>query len=179
MQPGGDKTPVTGPVYGPMILNQLEYAYMIRFTRLPKTALLAGALAAALALPAHAVDITVTDAWAEVESDGVTVDVFMVISNSGKTMDTLYAANSAIAKSAKIGAISEEEEQKMEAAGQEGTQATALPVMPGERLILSEDGAQIELTDLTGKVNEGDKFDLTLFFENAGPVVVSVEVKDD
>lgn len=132
-----------------------------------------------LASPAYAGAIKVDKALAEVEDDGTTVDVFMNISNTGASQDRLYGVKSKIARVVALTAISEEEEKELEARGLETTEALAYEIEGGQRLVLSEDGAHIELRGLNRELDEGDTFMVTLFFENAGPVRVKVTVMDD
>ena len=129
------------------------------------------------AFPAVASEITVDDAEAFFEADENRFEVFMTITNSGATADTLYAVKSKIAKSSRLNVSSIEREHTLEAKGEEAVQATALPVEPGQPLILSEEGAHIALEDVKTRVEEGETIMVTLFFENAGPIKVKVMVK--
>ncbi len=138
---------------------------------------LAAACAIGLAAPAYAASIQIDDAEAIFEADENTFEVFMTITNSGATADTLYAVKSKIAKSSRLNVSSIEEEHALSAKGEEGVQATALPVEPGQPLILSEEGAHIVLEDVKAQVEEGETIILTLFFENAGPIKVKAMVK--
>ena len=138
---------------------------------------MAAVCAIGLTAPAFAATIQVTDAEAEMETDGSTTDLFMTITNTGSTIDRLYAVRSKVAKVVAMSAISEKEEA-MEAAGKEGTQTLVMEVNPGERLVLHEDGPHIELRDLKKALKDGDSFMVTLFFERAGPVKVEVQVEE-
>ena len=138
---------------------------------------LAAACAIGLAAPAYAASIQIADAEAIFEADENSFEVFMTITNSGATADSLYAVKSKIAKSSRLNVSSIEEEHALAAKGEEAVQATALPVKPGQPLILSEKGAHIVLEDVRTRVAEGETIIVTLFFENAGPIKVKAMVK--
>ncbi len=138
---------------------------------------LAAACAIGLAAPAYAASIQIDDAEAIFEAEANTFEVFMTITNNGATADTLYAVKSKIAKSSRLNFSSMEEEHALEAKGKESVQGTALPVAPGRPLILSDKSAHIMLEDVRTRVTEGETINLTLFFENAGPIKVKAKVK--
>ncbi len=138
---------------------------------------LAAVCAIGLASPAFAASIQIDDAEAIFEADANTFEVFMTITNSGTTTDSLYAAKSKIAKSSRLNVSGIEEEHALAAKGEEAVQATALPVEPGQPLILSDEGAHIVLEGVKTEVEEGETIVLTLFFENAGPIKVKAMVK--
>ncbi len=118
---------------------------MLRSTKSAVAASLRAALfavcAIGLASPAYAASIQIADAEAIFEADENTFEVFMTITNSGATADSLYAVKSKVAKSSRLNVSSIEEEHALEAKGEEAVQATALPVEPGQPLILSDEGA--------------------------------------
>ncbi len=138
---------------------------------------LAAVCAIGLASQTYAATIQIDDAEAIFEADENTFEVFMTITNSGATADTLYAVKSKIAKSSRLNVSSIEEEHALSAKGEEAVQATALPVEPGQPLILSDEGAHIVLEGVKTEVEEGKTITLTLFFENAGPIEVKAIVK--
>ena len=138
---------------------------------------LAAVCAIGLASPAFAATIQIADAEAIFEADENTFEVFMTITNSGATADSLYAVKSKVAKSSRLNVSSIEEEHALEAKGEEAVQATALSVEPGQPLVLSEEGAHIVLEDVKTQVEEGETIVVTLFFENAGPIKVKAMVK--
>lgn len=128
-----------------------------------------------LASPAYAASIQVTHAEAFFEADDNRFEVFMTITNGGATADSLYAVKSKVAKSSRLNVSSIAEEEK----GLENVQTTALSVEPGQPLILSEEGAHIELNDVKTQVEVGGTIMVTLFFENAGPIKVEVMVEEE
>ena len=138
-----------------------------------KTILTGVAMSLAFALPALAGDIEVRDAAAEMmEGETDRGDIFVTITNTGTTMDRLYAVRTPVAKSAKL--ETESEERVVAGAKRE---ATSLAINPGETVMLSEDGAHIELFGLKKPFLDGESFPATLFFEKAGRVTVEVEVE--
>ncbi len=138
---------------------------------------LATVCAIGLVSPAYAASIQIADAEAIFEADGNTFEVFMTITNNGATADSLYAVKSKVAKSSRWNVSSIVEEPALEAKGEEAVQATALPVEPGQPLILSEEGAHIVLEDVKTQFEVGETIMVTLFFENAGPIKVKAMVK--
>jgi copper(I)-binding protein len=123
--------------------------------------------------PALAGPITVVKPWAEMmagEQDRG--DIFFTIVNNGTAPDRLYAVKTPVAKRA----VLETESEAEVLAGVEN-QATALEVKAGERLVLDEDGAHIELFGLSRQLEEGQTFPATLYFEQAGEIRIEVEVE--
>lgn len=134
--------------------------------------------AAALAAPAAAGSIQITDAEAELEHNGTAADVFLNISNTGAAGDRLYAAKTPVAARAVLSSLGENEERQVEVQGKEIPRALAYEVKPGAQFRLHEDGPHISLRDLKKTLGVGETFTLTLFFEMAGPVKVEVTVED-
>ena len=85
---------------------------------------------------------------------------------------------SRIAKSVKAvmkaGKVSEEE-----VLAGKSSETVSLLVKPGETVELTEEGAHIELFDLSRPFEEGETFTATLFFEQAGPVKITVTVGEE
>ena len=149
---------------------------MYSITKTISSALL---LLAASAMPAFAGTITVSHAEAEMEDDGTTADVFMTITNTGSTTDRLYAVKTSAARKVILTSLSEEEEMKLEAHGEKAPRALGYDVTPGKPLVFNEDGAHIEILGLKKAYEPGDRFEVTLFFENAGRVRVMVTVEEE
>jgi len=55
--------------------------------------------------------------------------------------------------------------------------ASALEIPPGGKLELKPGGYHVMLLDLKQPLKAGDKFPLTLTFQNAGSIIVSVDVE--
>ncbi len=134
-----------------------------------------------VAAPAFAAGLQVEKAWAVMEShDGeVGVGVFMTITNSGSRPDRLYAAKSKVAKMVELRVDAHDRSHVLAATEGKG-HATALSfeIGPGETLRLGRDGRHLMLHDIRSPLRAGDSFDLTLFFEEGGPVKVAVPVRN-
>ena len=157
------------------MIQQIRAPFMATFL----AASVAAVCAIGLASPASAASIQIADAEAIFEADENTFEVFMTITNIGATADSLYAVKSNIAKSSRLNVSSIEEEHALEAKGEEAIQATALPVEPGQPLVLSDEGAHIVLEDVKTQVEEGETIVITLFFENAGAIKVKAMVIEE
>lgn len=138
-----------------------------------KRAALAGALIAA-ALPALAQEgaITVTDAYARSSGAAAkTAAAYMTLTNEGSGPDTLVAVEGDIA-------------DRIEIHGTEVTDGVArmrqieggVEIAPGGSVTLETGGTHVMFMGLTGPLEDGAEVDLTLVFENAGEVPVSVPV---
>ena len=140
-----------------------------------KLAALVFALGVIATTPALAGTIEVEDARAEM-MDGKTDrgDIFMKITNGGSSADRLYAVRTKIAKKAAL----ETESEENVLAG-ESSETASLLVKPGETVELTEEGAHIELFDLSKLFEDGESFTATLFFEQAGPVKITVTIGEE
>lgn len=127
------------------------------------------------AAPALADHIKVEDVEAEMmEGQAGRGDIFMRITNTGDQPDRLYAVRTAVASKATLENKSEQEVIE----GQE-ERVTSFLVPPGETLELSEEGAHIELFGLTKQLEAGETFAATLYFEQDGPISVTVTVEEE
>jgi copper(I)-binding protein len=73
--------------------------------------------------------------------------------------------------------VAELHEMSVEAGVMRMRDVAALEVRPGEKLQLKPDGYHVMLSELKQPLKVGDKFPLTLTFQNAGAVEVSVWVE--
>ena len=98
---------------------------------------------------------------------------FLSIENKGKEADKLISVSSPVAKSAEIHTMSMDGNvMKMREVGEiELAPASTVNMIPGN-------GYHIMLIGLTQPLKAGDKFPLTLTFQKAGKVEVSVHVTD-
>lgn len=133
-----------------------------------------------VAAPAFAAGLQVEKAWAVMEShDGeVGVGVFMTITNSGSRPDRLYAAKSKVAKMVELRVDAHDRSHALATAGMGHATALSFEIGPGETLHLGRGGRHLMLHDIRSPLRAGDSFDLTLFFEEGGPVEVTVRVKN-
>lgn len=136
---------------------------------------LAASILVASGLPAFAGTIEVEDARAEMmEGQAERGDIFMKIVNGGSTADRLYAVRTKAAKKASL-----ETESEADVIAGKSSESTSLLIKPGQTVELTEEGAHIELFDLSKPFAEGETFTATLFFERAGPVKVTVTVGEE
>ncbi len=121
--------------------------------------------------PAVAAGIDVTEAWATMTGD--IGSVFMVIENTGAAADRLYAVKSKLGGRTVIHVTRETDTRSSM------QEAVALQVRPGELTELHAHGNHIMLMDLDQPLNDGQVLSLVMYFENAGPVKLDVEVRID
>lgn len=98
--------------------------------------------------------------------------VFVTVENTGTQSDRLIGVSSPVAGGADL------HEMKVDAGVMKMRGVAALEVKPGETLELKPGGYHVMLSELRQPLKLGDKFPLTLRFENAGAVEVSVWVED-
>ena len=98
---------------------------------------------------------------------------YITIENTGKTADKLLALTSPAAKNVELHTMSMDGNvMKMRAVPQ-------LELKPADKIVMQPgSGYHIMLTGLVQPLKAGDKFPLTLTFEKAGKVAISVRVED-
>jgi copper(I)-binding protein len=117
--------------------------------------------------------ITVSDAWARtspmMERAGA---AYMVLQNGGAAEDKLLSVEGDVAQTIEL-----HETKEMN-----GMMAMSpvpnIPVAAGGKTELKPGGLHVMLIGLTRELKAGDKVQLTLNFEKAGKVPVTVEVKE-
>ncbi|MGB7905007.1 MAG: copper chaperone PCu(A)C [Steroidobacteraceae bacterium] len=138
-------------------------------------ALLALALAH-LAAPTDAAEpaphaVKVSGAWARATPPGMTVAAVYLTLAGGSRADRLVSAATPRAAMAQIHVVTE-------AAGMAQMRPTAGVDVPADGIVaLAPQGTHIMLMDLPRPLVAGERFPLTLQFEHAGEVGVSVEVR--
>lgn len=145
-----------------------------------KTLLSATALLAVAAMPAFAGSIEIGDAVAHIEEDaehGNTIEIFMNVTNSGGDMDRIFAVRSKLAGEGRIAGGG----SKLDDHGdhEDHMLATSIDLPAGVTTSLDEDGSHIELADLKRTPHVGDEIKITLFFEQAGRLNVTVTVAEE
>ena len=98
--------------------------------------------------------------------------VYLTIKNKGKTDDTLVSAKTTVSQTAELHNTTQEE-GVMKMRKVDG----GVKIAAGETVKFAPGGYHIMLLDVTEKVAPGAKFPLTLVFEKAGEVEVSVQVE--
>lgn len=137
----------------------------------------AAALLAVAAMPAFAGSIEVSDAVAHVEEDaehGNTIEIFMNVTNSGGDLDRIFAVRSKVAGEGRIAGGGSKADEHGD--HDDHLLASSVDLPAGATTALTEDGSHLELADLKRTPQVGDEIKLTLFFEQAGRVNVTVTV---
>lgn len=140
------------------------------------TAFLAG-ITMSSAVFAHdykAGDLQVGHPWARPTVPGQpSGGAYLSIENTGKTADKLLSVTSPVAKASEIHTMSMEgNTMKMREVG-------TIEVKPSEKIaMVPGNGYHVMLIGLSQPLKAGDKFPMTLTFEKAGKIDVSVYVED-
>lgn len=139
--------------------------------------ILAVAALAVVVPPAHAqapqpAPIHVEGAWARPTPGAAkTGAAYMILVNTGPADDHLVSVTTPVAGNADVHVTTNDNGvMKMRPAG-------VLDVKPGAPTKLQPGGLHVMLTDLKAPLTEGQSFPLTLVFEKAGKVDVSVAVR--
>jgi copper(I)-binding protein len=137
-------------------------------------AVLIAAPPALIAVPARADSsgIKVDQVWARATPGAAkTAAIYLTITNTGTTPDTLEgAASTPAAEHADL------HEEKMANGVMEMRPVKSLTIAPGKSVTLAPNGYHIMLTDLKAPLKEGQSVPLTLTFEHAGTKRVTASV---
>ena len=126
--------------------------------------------ATVLAQQSDGAGIAVEHAWARA-SAGTTGAAYFSISNQAKTPDRVLAVRSPVAEKAAL------HESKMENGVMEMRPLGALTIAPGQSVLLKPGADHVMLMGLKRPLKQGETFPLTLTFEKAGEVLVTVKVE--
>ncbi|UWR42209.1 copper chaperone PCu(A)C [Phaeobacter inhibens] len=138
-----------------------------------KTTFAATFAALSFATAGFAADVTVTDSYARVSSKAAKSGAaFMMIENATDSDDRLIDARSDAAKMVQLHTHKEGENGVMQMLHVE--EGFAIPA--GDTHMLQRGGDHVMLMGLTKSLEHGDAIDLTLVFEKAGEVTVTVPV---
>ena len=147
-------------------------------TTIPKNMLLAAFALAISAAPAvaddvNAGDLVISQAWSRATPGGAKVaGGYLVIENKGTAPDRLLGASADIAGKAEIHEMAMDNGvMKMRPLDK------GLVVDPGKTVKLAPGGNHLMLQELKGPFKQGDKVPVTLQFEKAGKVNVSLDVQ--
>jgi len=127
----------------------------------------------ALAQPALAADkignLVVEKAWARasVARNGA---AYLTVRNDGKAVDKLIGVSAPVAKLAELHTIT------MKEGVMRMTPLKAIEINPGEPTVMRPGGNHVMLLGLKQKLLKGQSFPLTLRFEKAGKLTVTVRV---
>lgn len=155
--------------------------------RRPVTFFLGLAVAGFFVAPAHAGDVTVSNATAHVMEDSVNgrrIEVYMTIDNAGAARDRLYAVRSKLSRNTMLSVVQHASDRASGGghANMTGTatgmhmQTRVLDVPAAATAVLEHGGSHIMLMGPTEMPAVGATFPVTLFFERAGRMSVEVTV---
>ncbi|WP_025036577.1 copper chaperone PCu(A)C [Bradyrhizobium sp. DOA9] len=136
-------------------------------------ALLLGSSAVALADDIKAGDLVISQAWSRATPGGAKVaGGYLTIENKGSAADRLVSVSADIAGKAEIHEMAMDNGvMKMRALDK------GLAIDPGKTVKLAPGGNHLMLQELKGPFKQGDKVPVTLQFEKAGKVAVSLDVQ--
>lgn len=98
--------------------------------------------------------------------------VFLTVENKGAQTDRLLRASSSIAGAVTL------HEMRVDGGVMRMREVAGLDVAPGDALVLKPGGYHVMLSALKHPLKSGDRFPLTLAFEKAGTIEISVWVED-
>ena len=137
---------------------------------------LAAMTAALLAFPAHADDVMVKDPYARaVSPNAKSGAAFMMLHNTGETDDRLIAVRTDAAQRVELHTHKETGDGILQMRAVEG--GIALPA--GATHPMVRGGDHVMLMGLTGSLTQGDEIKITLVFEKAGEVKVTIPVDNE
>ena len=133
-------------------------------------------LATLIALPAAAADIMVMDPYARAASPSAKAGAaFMTLHNTGDTDDRLIAAQTDAAQRVELHTHIETGDGVMQMTEIEG----GIPLPAGEMHKMVRGGDHVMLMGLNGPLEQGEDITVTLVFEEAGEVVVTIPVDNE
>ena len=145
---------------------------------LARTIAFTATLAAMLAAPARAEDVKagdllITQAWSRQTPSGAKVaGAYLTIENKGAAADRLVSGSTDVAGRFEI------HEMAMDGGVMRMRPLDAgLAIDPGKTVKLAPGGYHVMLMDLKSQLKQGDKVPVTLQFEKAGKVNVSLDVQ--
>jgi periplasmic copper chaperone A len=117
--------------------------------------------------------ITISGAWARPGFSGANSAIYLVIENSGNQDDVLLSAEASVAQ------LVELHESRMDQSGMMSMQEQErIDVRAKDQVAFQPGGLHVMLINLNGDLNPGDRFNLTLNFQETGQVPVDVEVRE-
>ncbi|MFO1108591.1 MAG: copper chaperone PCu(A)C [Bradyrhizobium sp.] len=145
--------------------------------QLTRTMVLAAALATLTAAPLRAEDVKagdllITEAWSRQTPAGAKVaGAYLTVENKGSSADRLVGGSTDIAGRIEI------HEMAMDGGVMKMRPLEGLAIEPGKTVKLAPGGYHVMLLDLKTQLKQGDKVPVTLQFEKAGKVNVSLDVQ--
>lgn len=117
--------------------------------------------------------ITISGAWARPGFSGANSAVYLIIQNSGEQADALLSAEANVSQLVQLHQSMMDDSGTMSMHEQE-----RIDVPAKDQIAFQPGGLHVMLINLTGDLNPGDRFNLTLNFQGAGQVPVDVEVRE-
>jgi copper(I)-binding protein len=118
-------------------------------------------------------DLVITQAWSRATPGGAKIaGGFLTIENQGATPDRLIGGTADVAAKIEVHEMSMKD-GVMTMRGLD----SGLTIEPGKTVKLAPGGYHLMMFDLTGPLKQGDKVPVTLQFEKAGNVKVSLDVQ--
>jgi copper(I)-binding protein len=154
---------------------QIKKPMSISFTRaIAVVAMLSCFLAApAQAEEVRAGDLVITQAWSRATPGGATIGGgYLTIENEGSLADRLLGGSADVAGKVQVHEMSMNNGVMTMRQLDKG-----LAIEPGKTVKLAPGGYHLMLLDLKGPLKQGDKLPVTLEFEKAGKVKLSLEVQ--
>ncbi len=135
------------------------------------------AVAALISMPALGLaDIVVSDPYARVSRPNApTGAAFMIIQNTGDSADRLVAASSTVAKRVELHTHIDQGDGIMKMTEIEG----GIVIAAGESHVMARGGDHVMFMGLTKTLDQGGTVEVTLSFENAGDITISVPVDNE
>jgi periplasmic copper chaperone A len=122
---------------------------------------------------AKAGDLVITQAWSRATPNGAkTGGGYLTIENKGSTPDRLIGASADVA-----GKVEVHEMTMNEGVMKMRPLDKGLTIEPGKTVKLAPGGYHLMMEDLKSPLKQGDKVPVTLDFEKAGKVTVSLDVQ--
>jgi hypothetical protein len=149
-----------------------ETTMMTVFRSLTGAALLLASTLAAEATEVKAGDLVITQAWSRATPGGAKVaGGYLTIENKGSAPDRLIGGSAAIAGKFEVHEMTMDEGvMKMRPLDK------GLEIAPGKTVKLAPGGYHVMLMDLKGGLKQGEQVPVTLQFEKAGTVQVTLDV---
>jgi periplasmic copper chaperone A len=143
------------------------------FASIAAAAVMASSLATARAEEIKAGDLVISQAWSRATPKGAKIGgSYVTVENKGTVPDKLIGASSDVAGSIQVHEMSTTNGM-MKMRPVEG----GLTIEPGKTVKLAPGGYHLMMMDLKNPLKQGDKVPVTLEFEKAGKVSVSLDVQ--
>jgi periplasmic copper chaperone A len=118
-------------------------------------------------------DLSITQAWSRATPGGAKIGVgYLTIENKGSAPDRLTGASAEVASKVEVHEMAMNNGVMMMRPLDKG-----LVIDPGKTVKLAPGGSHLMLCDLKNPLKQGDKVPVTLEFEKAGKVTLSLDVQ--